>query len=251
MVGEADEGCFALRGSSSAWFSLILFGLDGLETHVMAAVSDAGTEMALERTSNATFVPLAYRRTGHDKLCRRYLRMVVHVSDITSGEPEAIAATLKRAAKGRASLFLVVCIEDAPGDGARPDSLAAIVDEARRRTNGKAPAGAHLYVGDLHMDRDRCEVTRARRPIQLSPMEYTLLEFFMLHHDCAVSEDQIMRSVFRSAAKAGRFNTLWVHIHRLRKKIDRPPDPPLIHTIKGRGYILKSPPPKEPVAAQA
>jgi DNA-binding response OmpR family regulator len=177
--------------------------------------------------------------------------MVVHVSDITSGEPEAIAATLKRAAKGQASLFLVVCIEDEPGMHSRSDALAGIIDEARRRTNGKTPAGAQLCVGDVRMDRDRYEVTRGGRAIQLSPMEYTLLEFFMLHHDHALSEELLMRSVFRSAAKGGRFNTLWVHIHRLRKKVDAPTDVPLIHTIKGRGYILKSPPLLEAAAAQA
>jgi DNA-binding response OmpR family regulator len=178
--------------------------------------------------------------------------MVVHVSDITSGEPEAIAATLKRAAKGQASLFLVVCIDDEPGARSRSDTLAAIIDEARHRTNGKTPATAQLCVGDVRMDRDRCEVTRAGRPIQLSPMEYTLLEFFMLHHDRALSEELLMRSVFGKATpKAGRFNTLWVHIHRLRKKIDRPTDAQIIRTIKGRGYILKSPPSSELVASQA
>jgi len=168
--------------------------------------------------------------------------MVVHVSDITSGEPEAIAATLKRAATSQTSLFLVVCIDDGPGTHTRlrSASLAAIIDEARGRTNGKAHASTQLCVGDVRMDRDRYEVTRGGRPIQLSPMEYTLLEFFLLHHDRALSEEVPMRSVFRSTAKGGRFNTLWVHIHRLRKKIDGPADVPLIHTIKGRGYILKS-----------
>jgi len=167
--------------------------------------------------------------------------MVVHVSDITSGEPEAIAATLKRAATSHASLFLVVCIDDGPGTRSRSDSLAAIIDEARGRTNGKAHASTQLCVGDVRMDRDRYEVTRGGRSIQLSPMEYTLLEFFLLYHDRALSEEVLMRSVFRSAAKGGRFNTLWVHIHRLRKKVDGPADVPLIHTIKGHGYILKSP----------
>ncbi len=177
--------------------------------------------------------------------------MVVHVSDITSGEPEAIAATLKRAAKSQASLFLVVCIEDEPGVRVRSEALAEIIDEARRGSNGKAPAGAQLCIGDLRMDRDRYEVTRGGRPIQLSPMEYTLLEFFMLHQDRALSEELLMRSVFHSAPKGGRCNTLWVHIHRLRKKVDRPTDVPLIHTIKGRGYIMKSPSLADAAAAQA
>jgi DNA-binding response OmpR family regulator len=178
--------------------------------------------------------------------------MVVHVSDVTSGEPEAIVRTLKRAAKGQASLYLVVCIGDEPGMRGRSDTLAEIIDEARHRTNGKTSPSSQLSVGDLRMDRDRCEVSRAGRPIQLSPMEYTLLEFLMLHHDHAVSEDVLMRSVFHSSPpKNGRFNSLWVHIHRLRKKIDRPTDTPIIHTVKGRGYIVKSPRSLEPVAAQA
>jgi DNA-binding response OmpR family regulator len=177
--------------------------------------------------------------------------MVVHVSDITSGEPEAIFQALKRAAKDQASLFLVVCIDDVPGERDRSDAVAAIVDEARQRMNGKAPTQGHLNVADLLMDRNRCEVTRNGRQIHLSPMEYTLLEYLMLHHDRALTEQVLMRSVFRGVAKGGRFNTLWVHIHRLRKKIDERSAVPLIHTIKGRGYILKSPRPFVRAGAEA
>ncbi len=167
--------------------------------------------------------------------------MVVRVSEVTPGEHNELLQTLQRAAKERSAMFFVVCVD--PHETPPADALAAIVDEATRRMNGQRSGREHLCVGDLRMDRNRYEVTRAGRPIALSPMEYSLLEFLMLHHDRAQTEQVLMNSVFHGVSKNGRFNTLWVHIHRLRKKVDRDDRVPLIHTIKGVGYILKSPQP--------
>jgi len=92
------------------------------------------------------------------------------------------------------------------------------------------------------MERERHEVLRAGRSIHLSPIEYALLEFLMVHHDRALTEETLTRAVLRGT-DGGRFTRLWVHIHRLRRKVDQPPSTPLIHTIRGVGYILRSPPP--------
>lgn len=167
--------------------------------------------------------------------------MVVRVSEVTAGEHDELLQTLQRAAEERSAMFLVVCVDS--HETALADALAAIVDETTRQMNDQRSVREHLCVGDLHMDRNRYEVTRAGQPIALSPMEYSLLEFLMLHHDRAQTEQVLMQSVFHGASKNGRFNTLWVHIHRLRKKVDRDARVPLIHTIKGVGYILKSPQP--------
>ena len=167
--------------------------------------------------------------------------MVVRVSEISPSEPEALLHTLQGVAKDQTAFFFVVCLNDPHDARDRSVALEAVVNEAQRRMNGRASTREHLCAADLRMDRNRHEVMRAGRHIQLSPMEYALLEFLMLHQDRALTEDRIMRSVFSTAPKNGRFNTLWVHIHRVRRKVDLPGLVPLIHTIKGVGYILRSP----------
>ncbi len=168
--------------------------------------------------------------------------MVVHVAEITSGKPEEIVSRLRHAHE-QAALFVVLCVDEAGDTVGSTDALSAIIDQARSRAQTGSSAQV-LTCGDLKMDRDKHEVTRAGRTIQLAPMEYALLEFLLEHRDRAMTEELIMQSVFRANAKNGRFNTLWVHVHRLRRKIDRDGSVALIHTIKGVGYILKSPAPQ-------
>lgn len=166
--------------------------------------------------------------------------MAIRVSAIEPSEQDVVFQTLRRAAQEQATLFFVVCVDDRK-DLDKTETIGALVDEARRRASDDHVMHEQLCVADLRMDRNRYEVSRAGRPIHLSPMEYTLLEFLMLHHDRALSEEDLMRSVFRGTAKNGRFNTLWVHIHRLRRKVDQHGGARLIHTIKGVGYIMKTP----------
>jgi len=168
--------------------------------------------------------------------------MVVRVSEIAPGEPEALVQMIRRAAHERTAFFFVVCVDDAPGVLDDVDVFSKVIDDARRRVARPGLVGDHLCVGDLRMERERHEVLRAGRSIHLSPIEYALLEFLMVHHDRALTEETLTRAVLRGT-DGGRFNRLWVHIHRLRRKVDQPPSTPLIHTIRGVGYILRSPPP--------
>jgi DNA-binding response OmpR family regulator len=167
--------------------------------------------------------------------------MVVRVSEVVPGEPEALAQIMRRAGREQSAFVLVVCIDDGPGTLDDSGVLSKIIDDARRHVTRPRLMGDHLSVGDLRMDRERHEVVRAGRLIRLSPIEYALLEFFMVHHDRALTEATLTSSVLRGS-DGGRLNRLWVHIHRLRRKIDQPPATPLIHTIRGVGYILRSPP---------
>lgn len=167
--------------------------------------------------------------------------MTVHVSEITFDQARALAANLRPAAERWGVRHFVVSIDDAPALRDRSAFVKTIIDQARLRGDDNSVNEKCLCTGDLRMDRRRHEVTRAGHVIHLSPMEYALLEYLLVHRDRALTEELLIRSIFGETPKNGSRNTLWVHIHRLRRKIDREPSVRLIHTIKRVGYILKSP----------
>lgn len=94
-----------------------------------------------------------------------------------------------------------------------------------------------LQVGDLEMDTAARTVVRAGKRIDLKLKEYSLLEFLLRNARRPVTRTMIMEHVwdihFDSVS-----NVLDVHINSLRNKLDRGFSPPLIHTIRGLGYIL-------------
>jgi DNA-binding response OmpR family regulator len=98
-----------------------------------------------------------------------------------------------------------------------------------------------LRVADLEMDTMRRTVRRGGRAIDLKPKEYALLEFLMQHGERPVTRAHIIEHVwdihFDSIS-----NVVEVHINSLRQKIDRGFSSPLIHTVRGVGYLLGSAP---------
>ena len=100
---------------------------------------------------------------------------------------------------------------------------------------GQAPTGsAVLNVGDLDLDRDTMAVSRAGHPIKLKPKAFRILEYLMLHSDRVVSRQELIEHIWPDDPPEG--DPLRVHIHSLRKNIDRPSGEALIHTIHGVGY---------------
>jgi DNA-binding response OmpR family regulator len=104
------------------------------------------------------------------------------------------------------------------------------------------PRETRLNVADLVMDIVRRTVTRDGRRIDLRPKEYALLEYLMRNSDRPVTRSLIIEHVwdihFDSIS-----NVVEVHINSLRHKIDREFAPPLIHTVRGVGYMLTDKPP--------
>ncbi|WP_375493555.1 response regulator transcription factor [uncultured Jatrophihabitans sp.] len=100
----------------------------------------------------------------------------------------------------------------------------------------RAPA-AGLVVGDLVMDEDAREVTRAGQPIELTVTEFELLRFLMRNPRRALSKAQILDRVW-SYDYGGDAHVVELYISYLRRKVDRGRDP-MIHTVRGVGYILK------------
>ena len=117
------------------------------------------------------------------------------------------------------------------------DELLARVEALMRRGGRSEISPRHLQVADLTFDRDALVVTRAGQTIELTSMEYALLEFLMVEAGKVVSRARILENVWGTAADP-LTNVVDVYIRRLRAKIDENFSPPLIKTIRGRGYRL-------------
>jgi DNA-binding response OmpR family regulator len=93
-------------------------------------------------------------------------------------------------------------------------------------------------VGDLVMDKKKHEVTRAGKVIPLMPKEYKILDTLISHPGEAMKRQQLIEYAWGPAFKE-KNNELNVHIRYLRTKIDAGEHEPLIHTVRGVGFILK------------
>jgi len=123
----------------------------------------------------------------------------------------------------------------------KPFSIEEVVLRLRallRRTGVTTEdSGAQIVVGDLVLDEDSHEVTRAGDPIALTSTEFELLRFLMRNPKRVLSKAQILDRVW-SYDFGGRSNIVELYISYLRKKIDSGRQP-MIHTLRGAGYVLK------------
>jgi len=123
----------------------------------------------------------------------------------------------------------------------KPFALAELSARLRALLRRGAPFENVLRVGDLEMDTVRRSVKRAGRAIDLKPKEYSLLEFLMRNAERPVTKSLIIEHVWDIHFDTIS-NVVEVHINSLRNKIDRGFGGPLIHTIRGVGYVLAARP---------
>lgn len=116
--------------------------------------------------------------------------------------------------------------------------LTARLKAITKRTSGLSD-DERLVVGDLVMDLRAHEVTRAGMPVQLSPREYTLLEYLMRNQGHALSRTMILDRVWEYTFDSFA-NVVDATIRRLRKSIDEGYDKQLIQTVRGVGYKIKA-----------
>lgn len=93
-------------------------------------------------------------------------------------------------------------------------------------------------VGDLVLDRLSHRVTRAGQSITLQPREFRLLEFLMKHAGKVVTRTMLLEGVWDYHFDP-QTNVIDVHVSRLRAKIDKGFDTPLLHTVRGAGYVIR------------
>jgi two-component system OmpR family response regulator len=123
----------------------------------------------------------------------------------------------------------------------KPFALAELSARLRALARRGRPHEITLRLADLEMDTVRRTVRRAGRPIELKPKEYALLEFLMRHAERPVTRALIIEHVW-DIHYDSISNVVEVHINALRSKIDRGFAVPLIHTLRGVGYILTATP---------
>ncbi|MCM3341702.1 response regulator transcription factor [Paenibacillus sp. MER TA 81-3] len=95
-----------------------------------------------------------------------------------------------------------------------------------------------LEIADLALDEKSRTVTRHLVPIELTAREFDLLKFLMMHANQVLNREQILSNVW-GYDFVGDTNVVDVYIRYLRKKMDYDYTPPLIHTVRGVGYVLK------------
>ena len=118
------------------------------------------------------------------------------------------------------------------------DELLARIEVLQRRASMRpADARTTLLVLDLSMDLLQQQVQRSGTTITLQPREYKLLEFLMRHAGQVVTRAMLLEHVWGYHFDP-QTNVIDVHVSRLRQKVDREFDTPLLATVRGAGYRL-------------
>ena len=115
--------------------------------------------------------------------------------------------------------------------------LDARLEALQRRSAGGPGRDTVLRVGDLELDQLSRTAMRAGKTIELQPREYRLLEYLMRHAGQVVTRTMLLEHVWDYHFDP-QTNVIDVHISRLRGKIDKGYNRPLLHTVRGAGYMI-------------
>ncbi len=116
--------------------------------------------------------------------------------------------------------------------------LLARIDALMRRRHPDS-VKTQLQVGDLELDLLTRTAKRGNTAIDLQPREFRLLEYLMRHAGQVVTRTMLLESVWEYHFDP-QTNVIDVHISRLRAKIDKGFDMPLLHTVRGAGYMIRA-----------
>ena len=117
-----------------------------------------------------------------------------------------------------------------------PELLARIEAVCRRAV---IKPSAAMELGDLTLDLSTRRVTNKGMDIDLTPTEFSILEMLIRHAGQVVTRKMLCESLWESDWE-GTTNVIEVHINRLRSKLQKSSKEPLIHTVRGRGYALRT-----------
>jgi DNA-binding response OmpR family regulator len=123
----------------------------------------------------------------------------------------------------------------------KPFALAELLARLRNLLRRATPAqrdAVRLQAADLQLDLVRREARRGDQLLQLTPQEFSLLEYLCRNAGRVVTRSMILDHVWQMRLDPAT-NVVDVHIYRLRNKVDHDAAHPLIHTIRGVGYVLK------------
>ena len=171
------------------------------------------------------------------------------------GEGLEVARRLRRRPGGGDVAIIILTAKDSVEDriegfeaGAddyviKPVSMVELVARVKARLRHVwSPAPEVLTVGEVQLDTGRQMVQRGARTAELTTTEYHLLEFFMRHADQVLSRKAIGEHLWGVDFEA-ESNVIDVYVRRLRRKLEAEGEAPLIHTVRGSGYVLRERPP--------
>ena len=115
--------------------------------------------------------------------------------------------------------------------------LLARIDVLQRRT-AVNDAPTRLRAGDLEVDLVSRKVTRGGKPVELTAREFRLLEYLLRHAGQVVTRTMLLENVWDLHFDP-QTNVIDVHVSRLRQALDQDGGAPLIHTVRGTGYVLE------------
>lgn len=117
--------------------------------------------------------------------------------------------------------------------------LVARVEALGRRASGKVETQAAIEVGDLVIDLLGHTARRGNRRIELTTREFRILVYLARNADRVVTRSMLLENVWDYSFDP-QTNIIDQHISNLRRKIDREHDTPLIHTVRGAGYVMRA-----------
>jgi DNA-binding response OmpR family regulator len=174
----------------------------------------------------------------------------VIVLDLMLPKLDGMTMLKRLRARGNRTHVLLLTARDAPADRVRgldsgaddylvkpfvfAELLSRVRALVRRRYDAKSPV---LRVGDMEIDTTKRAVRRAGQTVELSGREYALLELLAVRAGQVVTRADIWEHLYDANAETGS-NVVDVFIGHLRRKVERPGLPPLIHTRRGHGYVL-------------
>jgi DNA-binding response OmpR family regulator len=162
-----------------------------------------------------------------------------------------VIAELRRA--GRAVPVLLLTARDAVQDrvagldaGAddylvKPFAFAELLARVRVLIRGRGERETVLCAADLQVDLLERRALRGEVEVPLTPREFEVLAYLLRHKNHTVTRDMLGREVWREADHS-LTNVIDVTMNSLRRKLERAGLPPLIHTLRGRGYSLRDEP---------
>ena len=123
----------------------------------------------------------------------------------------------------------------------KPFAMRELLARLRALLRRQSPyKNGRMEMGDLMVDPVTHSVERDGCPIELTPREYALLEYFMYHPNQVVTREMIEQHIWNYDFECGS-NVIDVYVRRLRRKIDDPFEVKLLTTIRGIGYRLTPP----------
>lgn len=117
--------------------------------------------------------------------------------------------------------------------------LLARINALFRRAESRSASDMRITVGDLDIDPLSRTVRRGGQKIELKPREYMLLEYLARNEGRVVTRTMLLEQVWDYHFDPGT-NVIDVHVSRLRRKLDDGFERPLLHTVRGAGYMLAS-----------